>query len=325
MPTVYRYDDSSAPSVTGGSVGSFLAMLRACLVNGYGSKSPAGWTEAYTGTNVAAFRNSTSGGTGCYVRVSDTSNDNNVFPVTITAYASMSDVNTGTDATASVYAARRPSQSGTNALQWVVVADQYTFYVTGRTTGSTKCFLVGAGDLESLQTSDAFRYFTAGDFLSSSVFNEPPPGLNCTNTFNNPFFGAAPSTSTSSSAFVSMGRDYTGTGGEARHSLMLPMISTSSQPSTNAFLGGNNFPARPAANGVNEAALPAYVGRREVIRGKLRGVYLPLANITGFASGTIGTTVSAPDFGGASSVVIPMLAGGSSPHGGIWVETALGW
>jgi hypothetical protein len=122
-----------------------------------------------------------------------------------------------------------------------------------------------------------------------------------------------------------MGRDYTGTGTESRHSLFMPSVYTLGQPSTNGFLGGNNFPARPAANGNTEAAIPAYVMRRDVIRGRLRGVYAPLSNITGYSSGTLSPAVNAPDFGGASSVVIPMLCGGASPFGGFWVETALSW
>ena len=35
--TVYRYDDTSAPTLTG-SAGALVALLRACLVDGYGEK-----------------------------------------------------------------------------------------------------------------------------------------------------------------------------------------------------------------------------------------------------------------------------------------------
>jgi hypothetical protein len=48
MPTrVYKSADPGAP-VLRGSVGSLIAVLRACLVDGYGSLAPAGWSMPYT-------------------------------------------------------------------------------------------------------------------------------------------------------------------------------------------------------------------------------------------------------------------------------------
>jgi hypothetical protein len=48
MPTrVYKSIDPGAP-VLRGSVGSLIAVLRACLVDGYGSLAPAGWSMPYT-------------------------------------------------------------------------------------------------------------------------------------------------------------------------------------------------------------------------------------------------------------------------------------
>jgi hypothetical protein len=48
MPTrVYKSMDPGAP-VLRGSVGSLIAVLRACLVDGYGSLAPAGWSMPYT-------------------------------------------------------------------------------------------------------------------------------------------------------------------------------------------------------------------------------------------------------------------------------------
>lgn len=395
MPHVFRYDDAGAPTVNAATVGSFLAMFRACMVDGYNSKTvtitrsgatataactahgfiagqivaisgagegeyngnftvltaaandftfevsgspatpatgtitckvaPAGWTEEYTGTNVAAFRSSPTGGTGCYVEISDTVNTVGVYPVTITAYSVMTAISTGSNATASVYAGRRPRNSGSDDLQWVLVADAHTFYVMGRGAVSTKYMLAGAGDIESLQGSDAYAYGTWGDFSSSTSFNSPPTGLQVNSNSTFFAFGGPPSTMTTSTGFVSLGRDYTGTGSESRHTLLGPTVYATGAPSTNSYLGGNNFPARPAANGAAEAAMPAYVCRGQVIRGKLRGAYVPLSDITGFAAGTIGTLVSAPDFGGVDSAVMAMLCGGSSPYGGLWIEAAAEW
>ena len=48
---VYRWDDASAPVLTG-EVGKLAALLKACLVTGYGSKTAAGWSNPYSATNV---------------------------------------------------------------------------------------------------------------------------------------------------------------------------------------------------------------------------------------------------------------------------------
>jgi hypothetical protein len=52
VPTVYRWDDAGVPGRPGGNTGydkiNYIAeVLRACLVNGYGSKSAAGWAELH--------------------------------------------------------------------------------------------------------------------------------------------------------------------------------------------------------------------------------------------------------------------------------------
>src|SRR5690606_21289348 len=101
----FRWDDASAPTLSG-TAGSLLELLRACLVGtdgvAYGSgeneKLAAGWTEEFTGTNVAVFRNSlAAGGTGDYFRI----DDNGIAvggarEAMLTAYNTMSDIDTGT-------------------------------------------------------------------------------------------------------------------------------------------------------------------------------------------------------------------------------------
>ncbi|NDU90166.1 MAG: hypothetical protein G3I08_09885, partial [Ferrovum sp.] len=68
--TVYSSKDASAPVMTGVS-GSLVTVLDACLVNGYGTKSGAGWTIAYTGTNERVYKMSPTAGTGNSLFVND--------------------------------------------------------------------------------------------------------------------------------------------------------------------------------------------------------------------------------------------------------------
>lgn len=53
-PKIYKSSDASAPAIT--SVG-VLGVLQACLVDGYGSKSPAGWTRAFSASGKAVYKN----------------------------------------------------------------------------------------------------------------------------------------------------------------------------------------------------------------------------------------------------------------------------
>src|SRR5487761_2687143 len=66
----YQSTDASAPILTD-TAGSLVALLDACLVNGYGTKTGAGWTIAYTGTNQRVYKMSATLGTGNSVYVDD--------------------------------------------------------------------------------------------------------------------------------------------------------------------------------------------------------------------------------------------------------------
>jgi hypothetical protein len=69
--TVYRWDDPGAPQI--GSIDlwpGILNILKKCLVEGYGTKSAAGWTVEYEDvpTNKCVFRNDPVDGSGGYVQ-----------------------------------------------------------------------------------------------------------------------------------------------------------------------------------------------------------------------------------------------------------------
>lgn len=68
----YSSDDVGAPQVPAISgAGAFISVLKAALVNGYGTKVPAGWTNPFnTGTTVAVLKQG-AGGNGRYFRIWD--------------------------------------------------------------------------------------------------------------------------------------------------------------------------------------------------------------------------------------------------------------
>lgn len=71
-PTVYRSTDASAPTLDG-QKGSLITVLKACLVNGYGAKTAAGWTIALDDAvnHKIIFRNNAVTGSGRYFRIQD--------------------------------------------------------------------------------------------------------------------------------------------------------------------------------------------------------------------------------------------------------------
>ena len=128
--TVYRWDDPDAPVLSNPSAGSLIGVLDACLVNGYTGKPAVGWTKAFSGTNVAAYRQGA--GSMCYLRVND---GTGLFKATARGYESMTDIDTGVNAfptTAQlangVYAAIGIATTAANK-PWIVVADNKRFYL----------------------------------------------------------------------------------------------------------------------------------------------------------------------------------------------------
>lgn len=99
-PIYYSSTDASAP-VLSGTLGSLIALLRAILVTGYGSKAAAGWTEPFAAaSDVAVFRVSTSRAEGQYLRVDDSGGGaGGAREAFVRGYATMTDLATGTELT----------------------------------------------------------------------------------------------------------------------------------------------------------------------------------------------------------------------------------
>lgn len=68
--TVYSWNDAGAPQLTNGKPSEIIAILKKCLVEGYGTKAGAGWSVAFenAATFKIAFRNSTTEASGGFVQ-----------------------------------------------------------------------------------------------------------------------------------------------------------------------------------------------------------------------------------------------------------------
>lgn len=161
--TVYRSDDAGAPLLDG-RPSSFIAVLKACLVDGYGAKPALGWTVPFedTATQKAVFRNSTTEGSGGFVSIASKSGANNINDdVYLRAASAMSSIDSSTHP-----GLQRAIRLNTFESQWVLIGTSAGFYIqtiderhsaTNNRIGSySQCTFIG--DIHSFFLNDAGRF-----------------------------------------------------------------------------------------------------------------------------------------------------------------------
>ena len=174
-PIVYASTDGSAP-VLDGTNGSFIALLRAILVNGYGAKAAAGWTEPYTAAgNVAAFRSNSVVGTGHYHLFNDNGSTAGVAKTaTWRGYVTMSALGVGTgefptavQETAGLHVRKSETANSTARAWWAIACRKWIYIAIDSNSGGIS---VGAvyffGDYLSHRPGDAFN---SGGFAGGSA------------------------------------------------------------------------------------------------------------------------------------------------------------
>lgn len=321
---IYNSTDSGAPTLTG-QASSLISLLSACLVDGYGSKAAAGWSKPYTGTNLAAFRNTTSGGSGMYLRVNDAGGGTGgTREALVRGYATMSDVNTGTaetPTTAQVSTSivwRKSNTTDSTARPWIVIADDRTFYLnidTGTLATEYGTGLYGAGDIASHVPGDAYAWFIAGRESQHAAGQQGTHRGLCTS--------AQVQLLTPSVDGFWLPRGYAGTGSPLRAAISHPSIASAS--SIGAFVSGAL--ARPTPGSGVDLWVPSLICNESTIRGVMRGLYTPINDWSGTA---MGTERSAPP-GLPSGVLVAMRHCSSSTTGAastdchIWVDRVGPW
>lgn len=178
IPKVYRCTDSDAP-VLSGTTGSMINLLRKCLVDGYGEKSPAGWSLEFIDApaTTASFRGNPATGTGFFIQVDDTL-------TTSTTFKGFEIMTSETDGTGEFhsngYSIHKSGTPSTAARNWTVIATDRSFYLfnyrdTLSTSTPTKTsFLVGIffGDIEKAVGTDSFACALASTFVAAPGNNQ---------------------------------------------------------------------------------------------------------------------------------------------------------
>ena len=170
-PIVYRWDDGNAP-VARGERRSLVDILRACLVDGYGTKPAAGWTLVFINATFdkAAFRNNPVTGTGFYLQI-DGAGGVNAHQPKIQAFESMTSEADGLFPfnPGSLFACDTSSIDGTVARPWVLIADDRFFYfacwyniTTAPTAAQYNTSGLIFGDIVALSPDDQFACALSG-------------------------------------------------------------------------------------------------------------------------------------------------------------------
>ena len=134
--TVYRWDDASAPVISG-TTGGLITLLDAVLVNGYGAKASQGWTKPFgTSSNVTVYQQPT-GTNQRLLRIDDGGYvySGTYYYAKVNSYEAMTDMNTGSGKIPTTYQksagysewATRNTGTTISTWRWMVVADVSRF------------------------------------------------------------------------------------------------------------------------------------------------------------------------------------------------------
>jgi hypothetical protein len=317
--TIYKSNDVGAPTFYG-TTGSYVALLDACLVNGYGSKPGAGWLKPFPNTGSGGvFPESVGGwqqpsGSGFYLFIND--NQPNVTSLGKECWAtgwefltedSSSVTNTNGSGsgqfprpvqllTTGHVVIRKSTTSDSSSLrQWIVAADSssfYSFIATGDTADMYYGF--GFGDIYSFVTgsNDNYRCVIMGRNAENSAAANAD-GFDLFSAFVTETVGN----------FIS--RTFSG----LNTSSIMGKHGDGVKGSVTSYLG--NIPFPNAADSTLYLS-PVWVVENSTVRGQLRGLYQPLHPVAQFTDGQ--TFTGALDYSGKSFLIIK-----TTPNSGLYV------
>lgn len=317
---IYRSTDTSAPVLTG-QVGSFKDLLKKVLYGdglgvaygvGPSQKTAAGWALAYESGNKIALRNALgAGGSGFYLRIDDTGGTAaGAKEAMMIGYLSMSDIDTGVNPTPTAAQmtngapVRKSETADATARPWVIVADELGFWMHIQSNPASASLdgIYGAGDLDSFVPGDAYRFYVLGRSLANS-------GSGASH-----FVVAASGFNVSTTTGCWVGRSYTQSGNPVSIAIATPGYR-------NDVIGATQGIANPGPGSGDIFWVPGVAVENACVRGRFRGIYAPLNNMTAVARYTAYPNPTGMAVG-SSLIHLPASQG---TIGAFAVETALAW
>ncbi len=267
--TVYRWDDASAPVLTG-EAGALIGVLDACLVAGYGAKAAAGWSTAYTDTNLRAYRQGT-GANGHYLRCDDSGTGN----TRVVGYEAMTGISSGTGpfpTNAQVSGGgylRKSSTTDNVARPWLIAADAKRFHLwvgydlatsTGLNAGD-EVPMYFFGHLISMDSGDPYSTFLMCGESASTL----------------PSSGALHLTTAIVGHYIA--RNQAGVSGAVKVAKLSDMRAAAAT-SGNMGVAGGTYPD-PGTSGMVLAPVVVFESDTKLERGRIPGLYNPLHTLPG--------------------------------------------
>ena len=278
---IYRSTDSSAP-VLSGSTNSFIAVLDACLVNGYTGRTPSGWSKSFSGTGLAVYRPAL--GNRYYMRVDDTGAQES----RISCFLTMSDVNNGTgqfpltSQIAGGLFLRKSSTIDTVARAWLLVATERSFYFFSELSVAAS----GFDNNFALASGNGHMFF--GDFISykpNDIYNTAVIATH-TPSSNQGVLGIKIS-SVGSTITGSVGHYLARSFSQFSGSISFSKCTPGDYTASTAFASSTALPVfpDPITGGMLLGPVEVLEGSNSmpnmIIRGRLPGLWSPLHNLPG--------------------------------------------
>jgi hypothetical protein len=309
--TIFSASNASAPTLNG-TVGSFLALMDACLVNGYGTKSAVGWSKPFPNTSSYGVITQGAGSAGCSLFIYDNgSGSAGGAEASITGWDTITSIEggwaTGSNQfptfaqlavrTGSVIVRKSAAQTAT-ARDWRLYADSrtvYGFIASGDSAGTWTAFMFG--DFFSIKSGsiDTNRCIIIGRISPSSSTLGGVDRLDAFSTLNGPTSGH----------FVS--RTYTGLGG----SITVGKHGDAIKGSASNLNGIVPYP-NPVDSGSYVSPIWVHEGTNNIIRGRMRGFWHGLHTAASYTDAQI--ISSSNDFPGIQLQVIR-----TAPSNGVYL------
>ena len=302
---VYRWDDSSAPVLSGASA-ALTDLLSACLVSGYGSKAAAGWSQTVLATGVKVYTNA---GSGKSIKV--THNSASQYARVIGSEAA--------DGVSGLFFPTEAQQSGglywwlsstadSTARPWLMVATDKFFHLwignsvptsTGLVT-SANMNMYAAGDITPAKGDDAFHFLLVGAAAAAA---------------NSSAYGGLAVTITGTTTGHFMARSYSQAGGAVAVGKVADYAGMNG--GTAIGTSGITYPD-PVGGGMLLA--PVRVVESSCIRGVVPGLWCPLHSLPGNPGDTFSGTGA---LSGKTFILLDGQTGGSRCR--VALETSNTW
>lgn len=267
---LYRSTDTSAPVLTG-EADKLNALLKACLVDGYGDKTAAGWTSPYYDdtTKTRVFRQAIS---GLYLQVQDNGQSTGgMREARIRGYESMSAFDTGTGPFPTVaqrtngFCWRKSNTANTTARAWTLLADEkrlYLFVESGDTAGTTTTGMFG--NIRSYKADDNWATAIAGRLTENSS--------TLSSTEEKTWYGALGLTTVTSHYLT---RSYSGVGTSVAAGLHSDLVKGLGASAGFFGKGSMAYPT-PVDGGLYLGKI--WIHENAALRGDIPGIWTPLHN-----------------------------------------------